>query len=68
MAYQRSRRTDNDSDDSQELLANPSPPAEKETLKDDIIEPIDPVDLVIPDSVLRDTAILGQKRRPACAR
>ena len=65
VAYRRSRRTDCDSDDSQELLASPSPPAEKKTVEDDIIEPTDPVDL---DPVPRDTAILGQKIRPTWAR
>ena len=68
VAYRRSRRTDNDSDYSQELLASPSPPTEKETMEDDVIEPTDPVDSVILDPVLRDTAILGHKRRPAWAR
>ena len=68
VAYQRSRRTDSDSDDSQELLASPSPPAEKETLQDDIIEPTDRVNQVIPDPVPIDTTVLGQKRRPTWAR
>ena len=67
VAYRRSRRSDNDSDDSQELLAPPSPPVEKKTVEDDIIEPTDPVDLVIPDPVPRDTVVLGQTRRPTWA-
>ena len=49
-------------------MASPSPPSEKETVEDDIIEPIDPVNPVIPDFVPRDIAILGQKRRPTWAR
>ena len=66
VAYRRSRRTNSDSDDSQEeLLASPSPPVEKETMEDDVIEPIDPVDPIVPDPVPRDTVVLGQKRRPA---
>ena len=68
VAYRRSRRTDSDSDDSQELLASPSAPVEKETLEDDIIEPTDLVDPVVPDSVWRDTGVLGQKRKPAWVR
>ena len=68
VAYQRSRCIDNDSDDLQELLASPSPLAEKETMEDDVIEPIDPIDPVVPDLVPRDTVILGQTRRPAWAR
>ena len=68
MAYRRSRRTDSDSDDSQELLVSPSPLAERETMEDDIVEPTDPVDLVVPDLVPRDIAVMGQKRRPTWAR
>lgn len=43
VAYRRSRRINSDSDNSQELLASPSTPAEKETMEDDIIEPTDPI-------------------------
>jgi len=68
VAYRRSKRTNSDSDDSQELLASPSPPAEKETMEDDVIEPIDLVDPMIPDPVPRDIAVMGQKRRPTWAR
>ena len=71
VAYQRSRRTESDSDEqdaSQKVLASPSPPAEKETLEDDSVEPTDPVDPAVPDSVSRDTTILGQKRRPTWVR
>ena len=59
VAYWRSRRTNNDNDDSQDLLASPSPPAEKETLEDDIVEPTNLVDPVIPDIVPRDNDVLG---------
>ena len=68
VAYQRSRRTDSDSDDSQELLASPSPPVEKETVEDEIIDPTYPVHPVILDHVPRDTIVLEQKRRPTWAR
>ena len=68
VAYRRSRHIDSDSDDSQELLASPSPPVEKETMEDDVIEPTDPIDPIVPDPVPRDVAILGQKRRPTWAR
>ena len=44
VAYRRSRRTDSNSDDLQELLVSPSPPAEKEIMEDDIVEPTDLVD------------------------
>jgi hypothetical protein len=64
VAYWRSRRSDSDSDDSQELLASPSP-AKRETMEDDIVEPTDPVDPMIPDTVPRDIAVMGQKRRLA---
>ena len=71
VAYRRSRCTNNDSDEqdaSQELLASPSPPTEKETLEDDSIEPIDHVEPVVPDSILRDIVVLGQRRRPSWVR
>lgn len=68
VAYRRSRRSNSDSHDSQELLASPSTPAKRETMEDDIVEPTDPVDPVIPDPVPRDIVIMGQKRRPAWAR
>ena len=68
VAYRRSRRSDNDSDDLQELLASSSPPADRETLEGDIVEPTDPVDLVIRDPVPKNIATMGQKRRPAWAR
>ena len=68
VAYRRSGRSDSDSDDSQELLASPSLAAKRETMEDDIIEPTDPIDPIVPDPVPRDVAILGQKRRPTWAR
>ena len=71
VAYRRSRRTDSDSDEqdtSHELLASPSPLVEKETLENDSVDPTDLVDPVVPDSVLRDTFVLGQRRRPAWVR
>ena len=37
-------------------------------MDDDIIEPTDPVDPIIPDPVPRDIAVMEQKRRPAWAR
>ena len=65
VAYRISRRSDSDSDDSQELLVSPSRPAEREIMEDDIEEPTDAVDPVVPDPVPRDIAVMGQKRRPA---
>jgi ribosomal protein S12 methylthiotransferase accessory factor YcaO len=65
VAYQTSKHIDNDSDDSQELLASPSPPTKKETMEDDVIESIDLVDPVVQDPVPKDTVVLGQKRRPS---
>ena len=59
VAYRRSRCSDSDNDDLQELLASPSPPTKKETLDDDIAEPTDPVDQVVPDPVPRDIAVMG---------
>ena len=54
VAYRRSRRTDCDSDDSQEILVSPSPPTEREIMDDDIVEPTDPV-----DPVPRDIVVMG---------
>ena len=68
VAYRRSRRSNWDSDDSQEILVSPSTPAEREIMDDDIVEPTDPVDPVVTDPVPRDIAVMGQKRRPAWAR
>ena len=68
MAYRRSRRSNWDSDDSQEILVSPSPPAEREIMDDDAVEPTDPVDPVVTDPVPRDIVVMGQKRRPAWAR
>ena len=68
MAYQRSRRLDWDSDDSQEILVSSSPPAEREIMDDDVVEPTDLVDLVVTNLVPRDIVGMGQKRRPAWAR
>ena len=68
MSYQRSRRLDNDSEDSKELLVSPSPPGERETMKDDIVEPTDLVDPMIPDPIPRYIAVMGHKRLPASAR
>ena len=59
VAYRRSRRTHSDSDDSQELSASPCPPTEKENVEDDIVEPTNPVDPVVPDYIPRDTTVLG---------
>ena len=67
VAYWRSRRSNTDGDDSQELLASP-PPAEKEIMDVDVVEPTDPVDPVVTDPIPRDIAVMGQKRRPAWAR
>ena len=67
VAYQRSKCSDSDSDDLQELLVSPSPLAERETMEDDIIEPTYPVDPMILDSFPRDIAVMGQKRRLALA-
>ena len=67
VAYRRLKHSNNDNIDSQELLVSPSPPAERETMEDDIIEPIDPVVPVVPvvpDPIPRDIAMMGQKRRP----
>ena len=68
MAYQRSRHSDSDSDDLQELLTSPSPPAKRETMEDDIVEPTDPVDLVVLNPIPREIVVMGQKRRLAWAR
>ena len=38
--------------------SSPSPSVENETMEDDIIDPIDLVDPVIPDHIPRDTSIL----------
>ena len=68
VAYRRSRCTNSENDEqdaSQELLASPSPPVEKETLEDDSVKPIDPVDPIVPESIPRDTVVLGQRRRLA---
>ena len=67
VAYWRSRHADNDSDDSQELLASPYPPSKRETMEDDIVEPTDPVDLVVLNPIPREIAVMGQKRRLAWA-
>ena len=34
----------------------------------DVVEPTDPVDLIVTDPIPRDIAVMGQKRRPAWAR
>ena len=68
VAYRRLRRSDWDSDDLQEILVSPSPPAEREIMDDDIVEPTDPVDPIVTDPVPRDIVVMGQKRRPAWAR
>ena len=68
VAYRRSRRSDWDSDDLQEILVSPSTPAEREIIDDDIVEPTDPVDPIVIDHVPRDIAVMGQKRRPTWAR
>ena len=44
-----------------------SPPAEREIMDDDIVEPTDLVDPVVTDPIPRDIAVMGQKRRPAWA-
>ena len=36
-------------------------------MEDDIVEPTDPVDPIVLDSIHRDTIVLGQKRRPTWA-
>ena len=54
VAYRRSRCIDSDSDDSHELLVSPSPPAEREIMEDDIVEPTDPVDPVVPNPILEN--------------
>ena len=37
-------------------------------MEDDIVEPTDLVDLVVPNPVPRDIVVMGQKRRPTWAR
>ena len=59
VAYRRSRRSDWDSDDSQEKMVSPSPPAEREIMDGDIVEPTDPVDLVVTNPIPRDIAMMG---------
>ena len=65
VAYRRSRRSDWDSNDLQEILVSPSTLVEREIMD---VEPTDPVDPVVTDPVPRDIAVTGQKRRPAWAR
>ena len=68
----RSKHEESDSDEQeapQEVLVSPSPAVERESMEeDDPVAPIDPVDLIIPDSVLRDIAEMGQKRKLAWVR
>ena len=69
VAYRRSRHTKSDSDEQeapQEVLASPSPLVEKESMEDnDLVEPTDPVDPVVPNAVSRDIVEVGQKRKLA---
>ena len=67
VAYQRSRRSNWDSDDSQERMVSPSPLVEREIMDVDDVEPMDLVDPVVTDPVPNDIAVMGQKRRPAWA-
>ena len=59
VAYRRSRRTYYDSDDSQEILVSPSPPAKREIMDVDVVEPMDPMDPIVTDLVPRDIAVMG---------
>ena len=68
VAYQRSRRTNGDSDDLQELLVPPSPPDKRKIMEDDFIEPTNLVDPIVPDPIPREIAVMGQKRILAWAR
>ena len=36
-------------------------------MEDDIVEPTDPVDPVVPDPIPRDITVMGQKRKPTSA-
>ena len=46
-------------------MASPSPAVERESMEeDDSAPPTDSVDLIIPDSVPRDIAEMGEKRKP----
>ena len=51
------------------MLASPSPVVEKESMEDDDpVESIDPVNLIVPNAILRDIAEMGQKRKLAWVR
>ena len=72
IAYRRSRHTESDSDEQeapQEVLASPSPAVERESMEEeDSVPPTTPVDSFVPDSVPRDIAEMGQKRKLAWVR
>ena len=51
------------------MLASPSPTIERESIEEDYsAPPTDSIDSAIPDSVPRDVAEMGQKRKPAWVR
>ena len=72
IAYWRSRHTESDSDEQeapQDVLASPSLAIERESIQEDYsAPPADSIDSTIPDSVSRDVAEMGQKRKPAWVR
>ena len=72
IASWRSRHAESDNDEQeapQEMLASPSLAVERESMEeDDSVPPTDPVGSFVPDSVPRDIAEMGQKRKPAWVR
>ena len=69
ITYRRSRHVESDSDEQeapQEVLASPSPTIEREPMgEDDSVHLTDPLDSFILDSIPRDVAEMGKKRKPS---